>query len=529
MARFAFCGPSYTSQSVSADCQTTKNFYVETIESGQGKAGQVLYPTPGLAVFSTLPAGNCRPNGSLAINGRMFQAAGNTLYELFSNGTYIARGIIGNDNLPVSMAAAQVIAGQGTPQLAIVSNGSLYVMNLLTNTWTIPAGLAGTPFQIKYVDGYYILLCTNGVFQFSIGLDATNWPGIETQATTSYPDQTTAIASVHRQLFTQGLLKGTTYFNAGDNPIPFDEVSGGDFEQGTGASWSLVPLDNTLFFIGANKEGAGVAWRLAGYTPQRISNHAIEYLWQNVYPTISDAVCYGYQDSGHTFYVCYFPTANKTWVYDVATQMWHQREFWNSATGQNTAHRSCSHAYCFGQHLVGDWASGNVYQMSITQTMDFGNLIKRIRRAPHISNENEWMFYQSLQIDMEVGLTPSQLLPGQAPPTYYVLADPSSALWDIGINDVGALTSTPTAFANSQSLYLTDPTGATSWQVNVNTLGIISTTATTVSTLYPQNILMYSATGQSQWNVTVTNAGHPANAVCSDRLSQSADESALVR
>src|SRR5208283_1518018 len=119
---------------------------------------------------------------SLAINGRMFQAAGNQVYEIFANGTFTARFTIANDGKPVSMAAAQVIAGQGTPQLAIVSAGSLYVMNLLTNVMSIPPGLAGTPFQIVYTDGFFILLNTSGVFQFSAPLDATNWPGIETQA-----------------------------------------------------------------------------------------------------------------------------------------------------------------------------------------------------------------------------------------------------------------------------------------------------------------------------------------------------------
>src|SRR5208337_1891474 len=246
MARFSLVGPDYTSQSVTADIQKTENMYLESIESGQGKAQLVLYPTPGLKILCTLPAGNCRRNGSLAINGRMFQAAGNQVYEIFANGTFTARFTIANDNLPVSMAAAQVIAGQGTPQLAIISAGTLYVMNLLSNQLTPPQPLSGTPFQIVYADGYYFLLNTNGEWQVSNPLDATNWPGIETEATTSYPDQTVAIASNHRQFFTLSNLKGTTYYNAGDNPIPFDEVSGGDFEQGTGMPWSLVPLDNTL-------------------------------------------------------------------------------------------------------------------------------------------------------------------------------------------------------------------------------------------------------------------------------------------
>jgi hypothetical protein len=509
MARFQLVGPDYTSQSPVADVQKTENLYVEAIESGQGKSQYALYPTPGLTIFCTLPA-TCRLNGSLTINGRMFQVAGGVLYEIFSAGNYTARGTVGTDGAAVSMAAAYPIQGQGTPQLAIVSAGSLYVLNLITNVLQGPIiGLDGVPFQIVYADGFYFLLLVNGQWQVSAGYDATTWMGDEVEATSSYPDKTVAIGSVHRQFYTFSSLKGTAYFDAGDQPIPYDEVSGGDFEQGCAAPWSVLPLDNTIFFLGANKEGTGIVWRLNGYIPIRISNHAIEFAMQG-YSTITDAVAYGYQDQGHTFYVLYFPTANVTWVYDCATQMWHRRSFWNATTGTRTAHRSCSHAYCFGMHLVGDWASGNVYQMSISQTMDFGNVIKRVRRAPHIANENEWMFYQQLQIDVEMGLTPSQLLPGQAPPTFYTLRDTAGGLWNVGTNDLGVLGPYPTANQGWQTLFLTDPTGAFSYEIIIALAGnqpIIDTQPVTLDTSYPRILTIYSTTGKSQWNVTVNTLG----------------------
>ena len=60
MARIGLIGPSYSSQSVIADCQRTMNWYPESIESGQGKSQLALYPTPGLALFCALPAGPVR-------------------------------------------------------------------------------------------------------------------------------------------------------------------------------------------------------------------------------------------------------------------------------------------------------------------------------------------------------------------------------------------------------------------------------------------------------------------------------------
>jgi len=145
--------------------------------------------------------------------------------------------------------------------------------------------------------------------------------------------------------------------------------------------------------------------------PARISNHAVEFAVQG-YAVSSDVVCYSYQDQGHTFWVSYFPAANKTWVYDIATSLWHERDHWEN--GVSEAHRSQCHAFAFGKHLVGDWKSGTIFQMAIPVASgstwkfadDFGNAIHRVRRAPTISKENQPTFFHALELDVEVGLGP---------------------------------------------------------------------------------------------------------------------------
>jgi hypothetical protein len=174
-----------------------------------------------------------------------------------------------------------------------------------------------------------------------------------------------------------------------------------------------VRLDNSVFWLGADDRGAGIGWRAQGYSPARISNHAVEAAWA-AYSTIADAIGYSYQDQGHSFWVLYFPSANKTWVYDVATQMWHERSFRAGGSAVDTAHRSQCHVYAFGRHLVGDWGGGNAYQMAVPQVngsgwsfvTDFGNAIRRVRRAPHISMEQQWTFHHEMQVDVEAGLGP---------------------------------------------------------------------------------------------------------------------------
>lgn len=126
----AFIGPSYTAQSANVDCENSMNLYAEAIEGGaSGKAKIVLYGTPGITTFCTLPTSPVR--GLWANATRLFAVAGSKLYEVNSAGLLIdltgatgttvtfARGDVGNDGLPIQ------IFPNGN-QILIVSAGVAY-------------------------------------------------------------------------------------------------------------------------------------------------------------------------------------------------------------------------------------------------------------------------------------------------------------------------------------------------------------------------------------------------------------------
>jgi hypothetical protein len=131
---------------------------------------------------------------------------------------------------------------------------------------------------------------------------------------------------------------------------------------------------------GPERDGGGIVWRLNGYTPQRVSTDAIEYAIAS-YADISDAVAYAYQQEGHTFYVLTFPTGNATWVYDAATQLWHQRAYLDPATGTLGRHRSNCHMYYAGLHIVGDCKTGDLYALDLDYYYD-GAATRCRRSAP---------------------------------------------------------------------------------------------------------------------------------------------------
>jgi hypothetical protein len=427
MARFGLIGPSYSSQSLNADCQVTKNWYVEQIESAYGKSAMALYPTPGTIIFATLPGQPLR--GQLEINGRSFAVSGTNFCEVFANGTFSVIAQVLNDLLPVSMVASP-------QQLLLASAGNLYVYWLQTTTggtnpqvagtfiqvpanlFSVPGGIQGSPIQVEYIDGFFLVLMRNSqTIYISTPLDASTWPPLQIIVVTVFSDNVQSIIENQRRLYVQGRKRSTVYYDSG-GPNIFDVDPSGTSENGSAAVFGVTRADNSIYWIDQDERGAAIARRMSGYTPERISNHAIEYAWRGYArnSTINDCVTYAYQDQGHTFVQFNFPTANATWDYDIATKMWHERAFFNATTGLYSAHKSWNHAFAFGKHLVGDPQSGNIYQMEIPAaavgggwnfaTDAGGALIRRLRRSPHVSIENKYQFYSEVIIDAETGLGP---------------------------------------------------------------------------------------------------------------------------
>ncbi len=526
--RFGLIGGAYRSQSVLADCQTCVNLYPETVESGQGKSAAVLYQTPGLLALYNLGNAGCR--GIITAQGRTFVVSGPTLYELLApnskggdgGSNKINRGIVTSDGNPVSMAS-------GPTQVLVASAGNLYCFQLVAGTTTTGTGgllaansltqlpnynpstgyglLSPVVSQVSYADGFFFVMFANSnQIQASNPLDGSTFSGVSETAVSVFSDNISAIFADHRLLWVFGPNNTQPYFDSGNFPFPYDIVQGAFIEQGIAAPLSVAKLDNSVFWLGQDSRGSGIVWRANGYQPVRISTHAIEYEL-STYPTISDAVCYAYQDQGHTFYVMNFPTAQKTWVYDCATQLWHQRGYWNEQAGKFGQSRAGFHTFNFGIHLVADPLTGMVYQQSISIYSDNGNPIRRVRRAPHISNEQGWIFHQKLQLDVETGI---QTLQGFATPTMLPILDTTGVSRSLEIGDTGVLGAPLNIGGNAAAaapIYMNDPTNTTSWQITVNGVGEISPVEIPFVATYPKALSFVSILGKTNWTLQVNNLG----------------------
>lgn len=433
MSRFNFCDGFYTSASPLADAQECVNLIPEVVESGQGVSAMTLYSTPGLSAFNN-PGGN-QVRGNFTIQtgpgaGRTFKVVDNQLLEELANGNTNVIGNVGNDGSPVSFAACP-------QQLAVVSAGNLYayqlatqqVPNIVAGTFQQVVGVPWAPqsvTQIVNINGFfYLLVASSQTIYESNGFDATTWPPLAIKTINTFADNVVGMIADHDFLWIAGPKQTEVDYDAGLFPFSLAKMPSGKIEQGLAAQFSLVQLDNAVFLLGGrNDQGTAIFYRTNGFSFQRISTHAIETLVQR-FAKISDAVSFGYQENGHTFYMTTFPSAQVTLGYDVATSKWHMRGVWNQQLGQFQAALPICHTFAFGKHLVGSRASGKTYQMSSPLqagggwnfVTDDGALIRRVRTAPHVNLEHQRMSYSELEIYLETGLGPEPpLLDGAGQP-----------------------------------------------------------------------------------------------------------------
>ena len=416
--------------------------------------------------------------GQFTINGRSFAVADSAFLEVFSTGTSTVRGTVSNDGLPVTMAASP-------QQLLLASGGIAYLLNLGTNAFSAIAGstFSGPVSQVAICTDFFLVLVANSKeFAVSAALDATDWTSNGTAIVDVFPDNIVSMIVVNNQIWFFSDTQRAVYYESG-NIFPFDYIEGSFGETGSAAQFSVVKMAGTLLWIGRNERGQGTVLRAYGYNEQRVSNYAIEFAMQG-YDRIDDAIAFGYQDQGHNFYVIYFPTPSKTWVYDTDMSMWHERGFWLISIAQFRAAHYQNHTFNFGKHLVGDWQSNNIYEMHIPVKAngvwsfadDDGNTIRRVRRSAHISMEQKKQFFSRMQVFVESGLGPMPPLEGILPATAIILQDSTGQNWALQVQDNGQLITSKTTAGPPQSIILNASNSSQSFLLGITTGGILTAT-----------------------------------------------------
>lgn len=389
-------GSSYVARSVNAADARMVNLFPEIIPEA-GKEPAFLNRAPGLKLEVVVGTGPVRGLWTLA--GNMYVVSADKLYKVTPAYAVTLIGTVSGSSGPVSMA------DNGT-QLFVACNGPSYIYNSATDVFQqitdpdFPGAVT-----VGYLDGYFVFNepSSQKIWVTAL-LDGVQVDPLDFASAEGSPDGVVGIIVDHGQLWVYGTNSIEVWYNSGNADFPFSRIQGAFNELGCAAAYSLAKMDNGLFWLGKDARGQGMVYRANGYSGQRISTHAVEWHIQQ-YGDLSDAIGYTYQQDGHSFYVLVFPSADTTWVYDVATQAWHERAGFSNGTF--TRHWSNCQAFFGTSVMVGDYRNGNVYSFDLDDYSDNGSIQKWLRswRAlPTGQNNLKRTAHHSLQLDCESGV-----------------------------------------------------------------------------------------------------------------------------
>jgi hypothetical protein len=363
-----------------------------------GKEPAALYSVPGLSLFSDTGSVQGTRGMFASLTGRAYTVIGNNVYQLQSDGTSAVVGTLFS-------ATGLLTFAESLNDLLICDGFDLYRLSytdgnfqLITNLLPFSSG-AGC---VEFIDGYFFVnqLTTRRAYYSEIN-DPESWDALDFVSAESSPDLLTAIKNAAGNLWLFGSGSLELWTNTGDATFPWQRISGGAIKTGAPSPHSITEIDGAVYFIGQDEKGDGIVYGATGINPTRISAGPIEREIQNA-SDIMNIKGYSYQEDGHTFYVLTGGGLRTTLVYDLSTQLWHERvQVAENGSFQNQIAIDC--IFAFGKHLAGDRRSGKVYEQSLDFNDNAGDPILRERVYTHLFDEERRIRYNALEIGIETG------------------------------------------------------------------------------------------------------------------------------
>lgn len=358
------------------------NFYAEKIWQVV-----VLRRTPGIKLFGELPGiGGTR--GLLRFKGSeedLFGVRG-TKFSQWDPGSsaFIERGTLESNSGRVGMAF-------NSTQVIVVDDLAAYVYDIAdTTSFAKIDGTGGNHGAFAFPGGgsvarygslrIFSIRPGTGLIYASAQDDARTWNPLSAIEAETFPDPLVGFEPVGPVSFAFGSDSFECYVDQGLQPFPLRRVQAGA-SVGMAAPASSSVYGGSAYWLGGSAEGQGIVYRTQGYEYQRISDHRVESIIQDM-PDFSDAVGFIYQEDGHPFYVLNFGAGNRTLVYDISTSLWAERDLRNPVTGVHSRRPEICQAFFAGKNLVGDLRNGNVYHLSKDHLTDNGDPVIHERIFP---------------------------------------------------------------------------------------------------------------------------------------------------
>ena len=377
--RVAFGTQSYQHRSRPVSAQRMLNAYLETPATGK----EIPPSVPAFGISGGVAVGSGPMRGGCMINGVPYVVSGTKLYRIASDLAATELGTIpGSVYVDMTGDADEVLC---------VSGGSMFRYDGTTTAQVSDPDFPGAQW-VEYLDGYAIIGPGDGtVWVNETPGDFSGWNALDFASAEGAPDDILGCIVDHRQVFLGGKETIEIWENTGNADFPLERSPGGFIELGLGSTFGFAKNSNSVFFYASD----GTIRMLSGYDPIRISTHAVEQAIEGY----ADKSCHTltWMESGHA--MVGFTWAEGTWVYDLSTQLWHERQSYG-----HTRWRPVFALRAFGEWIVGDYASNLIGHLDPDVFAEWGDTQRMLMTCPSINRENQPIRHQRLELVFETGV-----------------------------------------------------------------------------------------------------------------------------
>lgn len=379
--------------------QRLLNLFPETPQT-RGKSPVLILGRPGLKPFATAGLGPVR--GSGVMNGVLYVVSGTALYRVTQYGVASLIGtILGTGFVIMANNGTQLAIATGAAWVDFINGYLLWGRNSSGNAYLYDSGTA----TLGMISDADLFLDGDGKFQWSAINDGSAYDALDFATAESSPDKLIRGIVDGANIFLMGETSIEPWYDSGSDDV-FDRQNKTAYSKGILGTHLVSRLDNSIFWMGRDPDAGGgaIAYRLNGAAPQRISTHAAEDAWSDA--DWSAARTIPYVLNGHSFFHVILPD-RASWVYDCATQLWHEQE-----TLGLSRWRGNSHSYAYGEHVIGSCNSGDLFTLDF-DWLDDGDdtLIAGEMISLPIGEDASWKTMPLFQVDMETGGVATDIAP----------------------------------------------------------------------------------------------------------------------
>ena len=176
---------------------------------------------------------------------------------------------------------------------------------------------------IVVLDGYFIVMTTDGELFNSALEDCINWAALDFTTAAREPSPGTGIARLGSYVVAFKEWSSDVYYNAG-NPTGsiLSPVSSGFAQIGCPDGWSIATVAGTLFFIGQTEQDGRGVYMMQGLERRRVSTPDIDRVL--ALDTLAAVYAYAIQVAGNILYILTLTNTAVTLVYNVSSGTWTQ-------------------------------------------------------------------------------------------------------------------------------------------------------------------------------------------------------------